>query len=685
MTTRLDASLANEQTRLGLSALLRGIRAAVERRTVRTAALAAGEFTRLAITERHVSGVLDDAESLATDGRPYGPGAAFDQAETEALARLARHADAAGVLLPRQALIGRGLDDLDQQILLLAAAPLIDPSFGTLYGYLHDSLNASAATAYVAIEVLATGCDAERLVREACGPFGLLRADGWLTSAAAGRDATALEPVEGVVELFSGSTVDCALIGTAHLPPPTGRAAGGADASTLRALAGAFADGRVDVVGVWGSAGDTEPIIAAVTDGRAHFDTGPAGLTTALQRAAIAGASCVLRFDELPEQVGAVLDALALSTVPVVLTGPEPIAGAYLGARRRYAEVELPACGFAERRDLWAGHFPVLTRDRIEDLAARFRLQPHQIAAVAAMARSAQSWTPAAVRPSLDTLANRVARQRAARLATIRHPERGPDMLVLPATEYAQVMNVAVAARAWPVAADSWRLDRFGNPGVTALFAGDPGTGKTLAAEAIAVEVGVDLMAVDVSRLTSKWVGETEKNLDTVFDEAAASSCVLFFDEADSLFGQRGEVTRGADRYANLEVGYLLQRLERYDGVVILASNLRANLDAAFTRRFHHVVHFPRPAPPERRRLWELALGPPITLAGPVDLAPLAALELTGAAIAAVVRSAALAAYAAGRRELGYSDLAIAIRAQFQREGRLSPADLPLAAAEPST
>ena len=103
-------------------------------------------------------------------------------------------------------------------------------------------------------------------------------------------------------------------------------------------------------------------------------------------------------------------------------------------------------------------------------------------------------------------------------------------------------------------------------------------------------------MVVDLSRLVSKWIGETEKNLDAVFGEAEASSCVLFFDEADSLFGQRGEVTRGADRYANLEVGYLLQRLERYEGLVILASNLRANLDPAFTRRFHHVVHFPRPA-----------------------------------------------------------------------------------------
>lgn len=160
-----------------------------------------------------------------------------------------------------------------------------------------------------------------------------------------------------------------------------------------------------------------------------------------------------------------------------------------------------------------------------------------------------------------------------------------------------------------------------------------------LAAEVIASDVGVDLMVVDLSRLVSKWIGETEKHLDTVFGEAEASNCVLFFDEADSIFGQRGEVTRGADRYANLEVGYLLQRLERFEGLVILASNLRANLDPAFTRRFHHVAHFPRPAEPERRRLWEVALGPLVELAEPVDIGCLAGLDLTGPAFPRPIRA----------------------------------------------
>jgi SpoVK/Ycf46/Vps4 family AAA+-type ATPase len=254
-------------------------------------------------------------------------------------------------------------------------------------------------------------------------------------------------------------------------------------------------------------------------------------------------------------------------------------------------------------------------------------------------------------------------------------------MLVLPPAELAQVMDVAAAIRAWPRVADAWRLDRFGNPGVTALFTGDPGTGKTLAAEVIAAEVGIELMVVDLSQLVSKWIGQTEKHLDTVFSEAEACSCVLFFDEADSVFGQRSSGDQpgggsGGQHWANLQVGYLLQRLERYEGLVILASNLRANLDAAFTRRFHHVVHFPRPGEEERLRLWQIALADPVRVAEPLDLDRLATLDLTGAGIAAIVRGAALSAHADDRDALTAADVITATSKQFQREARLLPREL---------
>src|SRR5216683_2955483 len=140
-----------------------------------------------------------------------------------------------------------------------------------------------------------------------------------------------------------------------------------------------------------------------------------------------------------------------------------------------------------------------------------------------------------------------------------------------------------------------------------ALFAGDPGTGKTLAAEVIAGLLGLALYKVDLARIVSKWVGETEKNLEAAFREAEESHVVLFFDEADALFGKRGEVQHGADRYANLEVSYLLQRLEDHYGLVILASDLKDQIDNAFIRRFQIVLNFPRPSEAERLKIWEIA------------------------------------------------------------------------------
>jgi hypothetical protein len=347
-----------------------------------------------------------------------------------------------------------------------------------------------------------------------------------------------------------------------------------------------------------------------------------------------------------------------------------------LWAARKVAELDVAAPGRSEARRLWAETFPALADDAVEDLARRFALNADDVVAVSALDSAARSWARNGNRPALDELAARVARPQSGRFADIRTPRRGRDLLVLPAAEEQRVLAVADDFRVWPCVAEAWRLDRFGSAGITALFAGPPGTGKTLAAEVIAGEIGLDLMVADLSLLVSKWVGETEKNLDAVFTEAGRSHCVLFFDEADTLFGRRGEVSRGADRYANLEVGYLLQRLDRYEGLVVLATNLRDQLDEAFTRRFHHLVHFPSPRPAERRRIWELVLGPPVRLDGSVDLAVLESLELTGAGIAAVVRSAALAVHHDGREVLTMTDLVGAVARQFQRESRLVPPGL---------
>jgi len=175
----------------------------------------------------------------------------------------------------------------------------------------------------------------------------------------------------------------------------------------------------------------------------------------------------------------------------------------------------------------------------------------------------------------------------------------------------------------------------------------------------------------------SKWVGETEKNLDATFREAEESHSVLFFDEAEALFGKRGEVQNGTDRYANLEVSFLLQRLEMARGLIILASNVRDQLDAAFIRRFQVVVHFSKPAEAERRRLWQLAFPPAAPLEADLDIAVLARLDMTGAAIVSAARNAALLAAGTPSQCITMSQIIHAIARQYRREARmLTPSEL---------
>jgi SpoVK/Ycf46/Vps4 family AAA+-type ATPase len=182
---------------------------------------------------------------------------------------------------------------------------------------------------------------------------------------------------------------------------------------------------------------------------------------------------------------------------------------------------------------------------------------------------------------------------------------------------------------------------------LSALFYGPSGTGKTLAAEAIGAELGVDVYQVDLSQLVSKYIGETEKNLRAVFDAAEDGGAVLLFDECDALFGKRGEVQYGHDRYANLEVSYLLQRMEAYRGVAILTSNMRSAIDPAFFRRIRFVVAFPFPDYEQRLAIWRRSFGPQAPTEN-LDLAKLARLNVAGGSIRNIALYAAFLAADAG-------------------------------------
>lgn len=216
-------------------------------------------------------------------------------------------------------------------------------------------------------------------------------------------------------------------------------------------------------------------------------------------------------------------------------------------------------------------------------------------------------------------------------------------------------------------------IGRLIKPGFKSLFHGPPGTGKTLTAALLGKRSGRDVYRIDLSMVVSKWIGETEKNLARIFDQGQAQDWILFFDEADALFGKRSEVTQSNDRYANQEVSYILQRVEEFDGIILLASNLRGNIDPAFIRRFQSVIRFDLPAQEARDKLWKLAFPDPALLAVDVDLMALAkGYELTGASIVNAAHFAHMARLRSGAETITQADLIAGIGRELQKSGKIA-------------
>lgn len=216
-----------------------------------------------------------------------------------------------------------------------------------------------------------------------------------------------------------------------------------------------------------------------------------------------------------------------------------------------------------------------------------------------------------------------------------------------------------------------WEMDSKLNPGYTSLFHGPPGTGKTLSACLLGRHCRCDVYKIDLSMIVSKYIGETEKNLAKIFDMAEHKQWILFFDEADALFGKRTRVADAHDRYANQEISFLLQRIENFSGVVILATNQKANIDDAFMRRLQSVIHFPMPKPAERLRIWNSAFSPKSVLEEKINLSQIAEKhEMAGGTIMNVVRYASLKALSRKDATILHEDLEDGIRREFLKDGR---------------
>ncbi|OGB25325.1 MAG: AAA family ATPase [Burkholderiales bacterium RIFCSPLOWO2_02_FULL_57_36] len=244
------------------------------------------------------------------------------------------------------------------------------------------------------------------------------------------------------------------------------------------------------------------------------------------------------------------------------------------------------------------------------------------------------------------------------------------DLVVTP-----EVMDEIENVKAWLKQGQElmrhWGLDKAVKPGFRTLFYGPPGTGKTLTATLLGKAAEVDVYRIDLSMVVSKYIGETEKNLANVFDQAQNKNWILFFDEADALFGKRTEGSTSNDRHANQEISYLLQRVEDFPGVVILATNLKTNIDEAFARRFQTSIYFPIPDALQRRRLWQHLFPDQSRLDASVDLDELAENHvLSGGALANVARYAAIRASRMQREKIAADDLLRAIKKEFLKEGR---------------
>jgi hypothetical protein len=695
------AALAIAHLQVRMAGVNEALRTAAARRAAISAGLDRPELTGLCVTDRQAAVLLDHVDAVAR----AGPGttalgaAPSDPAEQELRVAAAQ----AGMQLPLHELAMHfGLTYAEMDALLLVAAPEIDPAYERIYGYVLDDLGRQLPCVELLAEVGASETGDSLLRRRWLGPSGALRSCGLLIEIGAAptgaRQELALAP--GVLDFLLGVPVDVSAVADdpGRFDPPFSTALGlGVDPARLAQAASALSTGDVQIVAVWGASDPGEVVAelarhAGVQVRRLESSwlRGTTAQVTAAVRVALrtASANRAMLWVALPEPDGpdtAVADIvlaaqLAVSTVPVCLTGSAPWRAPELLARRPCLELQSLAPTHAERVAMWTAVAPHANAPDLERLAARYRLGSQDLAAVASLAHTevvAANGNRPPVEIGLERAAAAVSQRQTSRLAGTVQPHRSPDELILPPGEFRQVMEVASFFDAWPRVAERWGFaNRAGGRGLKALFTGEPGTGKTLAAEVIASKLGLSLLTTDLSRLVSKWVGETEKNLDTAFAEAEASNAVLFFDEADSLFGKRGQVQHGTDRWANLEVGYLLQRLETFDGLVILASNLRENIDPAFTRRFSIVVHFPRPGREARQRLWRHAFPPQAPLDG-VDLDALADLDLTGAGIVAAARTAALLAAEGDGEAITMAYVVRGVSRQYQREARvLRPSDL---------
>ncbi|HEY1507844.1 MAG TPA: ATP-binding protein, partial [Solirubrobacteraceae bacterium] len=575
-----------------------------------------------------------------------------------------------------------GLDALDAAVLAVCAAPELHPRYGRLYAYLQDDVTRRLPSPRLVASLL-TGdgvephdvlaCFAPNARLVAIGAARLLEPDPAMPLAdrpvklADRLAAFILGAGTGLLE--AGAPV--ALRRVVLQPEIVGR-----DESVAEVARSLQADTHLPLVvcgpdapAIVATAADRPLVLLDVRDLERPRALADATLAAALEHA-------LLCFDGL-EDLNPSERARLLEQID-----SRPERSVLIGRTRREAQalsdrtvllVELPFPSFAERRSAWE---ELSGANEAAAVAAKFRLSIEQILAaaevsrVAARTRGLDTPEPA----DLDLGARHASSSRLGDLAARLSPAYSFDDLVLPERQRDLLHSISAYLRHRDRVLSEWGYERTvaRTQGLKVLFAGESGTGKTMAAQVLAAELGLDLFRVDLATVVSKYIGETEKNLERIFTAADGSNAILFFDEADALFGKRSEVSDSHDRYANIEVAYLLQRMELYPGAAILATNFKRNIDEAFIRRLDFVVDFPFPEVDDRKKIWQLVLPQAAPVADDIDLAFLATqFKLSGGAIRNCSLTAAFRA-ADENGEISMGHLVRAVAQEYGKQGRLT-------------
>ncbi len=600
-----------------------------------------------------------------------------------------------------------GLSAFERGILLVACAPDLEPRFETLFAYVQDDVTRRRPTLGLALRLLCSdGAERWRLRSRLEGGSPLLRQDlvrvtdeqPFLSRVLRADDRVVDELVGLAGQLDHRLTpfveLRLNLAGPAHIPEATmAQIPAWVQAWSRRVtpvMPLAIFDGpdprSAEPVCALLAAELGRPLLVvrfgALCDGQLPAEEA----IRAIRREAILHGAVLLftDFERLTEQDqraaemrGSLEPLLREPPVPIGISGARGSSVGHVYVGLAALRIELPVPAYRERLTFWASDLIAagvpLTLDP-SAVAAKFLLSARQIATGAELAVQMARLRGDPLGPTgadLHAAARQQSHHGLAALARKIEPVYSWDDIVLARTTAVQLHEIEGAVEHRQRVLSDWGFARHSRGrGLNVLFSGASGTGKTMAAEVLANELGLDIYEIDLATVVSKYIGETEKNLKRIFSEAQSSNAILFFDEADALFGKRSEVRDAHDRYANLEIAYLLQLMEEYEGMAILATNLSRNVDEAFARRMQYVIEFPIPDRVLRKEIWRRAFPPPTPM-GDIDLAFMAEhFELPGGGIrGAALGAATLAAAQSGAVEMKH--LALAVAREYQKLGKV--------------